>query len=65
VSHGTEFTASTIGETYELNAAASAGNSGGPVFDQQGRVIGLLTYTTRRESTTYAGPIRFGYALMN
>ena len=59
-----EFITSTAGEVYELNAAASAGSSGSPVFDQQGRVIGLLTYSTERESTTLAVPISYGQVLV-
>lgn len=32
------------GKLYQSNADASHGNSGGPAIDEQGRVIGLLTY---------------------
>jgi len=30
-------------ETFQIDASASSGNSGGPVFDQKGLVIGILT----------------------
>jgi hypothetical protein len=53
----------SMGEVYQLTAAASAGNSGGPVFDADGKVIAVFTYGGGRETTTWAVPIHFGRAL--
>lgn len=59
---------SRLGDVYQLTAnATGAGNSGGPVFDDQGRVIGIF-YAGRRyggASVTYAVPIRYGKDLMS
>ena len=54
----------SMGEVYQLTAAASAGNSGGPVFDSAGKVIALFTYGGVRETTTWAVPIHYGRALL-
>ena len=40
-----------------FSAAASPGNSGGPLLDQQGRVIGLITMRSDNENLNYALPI--------
>jgi serine protease Do len=52
------------GDTYQLTVPSSSGNSGGPVFDHTGKVIGIFTYGTARETTTYAIPIKFGLELL-
>lgn len=62
--HGDVTVVGPMGELYQLTAATGAGNSGGPVFDANGKVIGLFTYGTKRETNTLAVPIHFGRALM-
>lgn len=64
----TESTVSIMGDVYQLTInSTGAGNSGGPVFDDQGRVIGLYTYGTSRPgdaTISFAVPIRYGMELM-
>lgn len=60
-------TFSTFGDYYQLAInTTGSGNSGGPVFDDQGRVIGIFTATrtAANASVTFALPIRFGMELM-
>jgi S1-C subfamily serine protease len=53
-----------MGEIYQLTVPSGAGNSGGPVFDQQGKVVGIFTAgAPTRETTTFAVPIKFGIDL--
>ncbi|HEY6981662.1 trypsin-like peptidase domain-containing protein [Reyranella sp.] len=52
-----------VGDAYQLTVPSTHGNSGGPVFDHTGKVIGIFTYGTARETTTYAIPIKFGIEL--
>jgi len=56
---------STTGDVYQMSLASGAGNSGGPVFDGKGQVIGLFTYGNRDNNTvTYAVPIKYARDLM-
>ncbi|HEV7347855.1 trypsin-like peptidase domain-containing protein [Telluribacter sp.] len=59
---------STMGDYYQLTVSATgAGNSGGPVFDKDGNVIGIFTAShTDREGAriTFAVPIHYGMELM-
>ena len=58
----------TMGDTFQMSVnATGAGNSGGPVFNAKGQVIGLFTYATKREKdarATYAVPIHHGRDLL-
>jgi S1-C subfamily serine protease len=60
-------TYSIFGDAYQLQInTTGAGNSGGPVFDDHGRVIGIF-YAGRsaaNASVTFAVPIRYGRELM-
>ena len=60
---GAVTTVGAVGELYQLTVPTGAGNSGGPVFDHDGKVIGIFTYGTNRETTTFAVPIKFGIDL--
>lgn len=56
-------TFSMFGDVYQLSTnATGGGNSGGPVFDSQGKVIGIFFAGSSNAgmSVTYAVPIRFG-----
>lgn len=59
---------SLFGDSIQLTAnATGAGNSGGPVFDDRGRVIGIFYAGYNRPgdaAITFAVPIRFGIELM-
>jgi S1-C subfamily serine protease len=56
---------STIGEYYQISGSSpGAGNSGGPVFDKEGNVIGLFTMGPSTLNMSYAVPIKFGMDLM-
>jgi serine protease Do len=64
---GGSITGSTEGDVYQLSDLATGqGNSGGPVFNSQGQVIGMFTSETIDgiERATYAVPISYGLALM-
>jgi serine protease Do len=62
----TEATYSTFGDVYQLTVnSTGAGNSGGPVFDHDGRVIGIFTSSINTDvKITFAVPIRYGMELM-
>jgi len=59
---------SGMGDVYQLTVnATGAGNSGGPVFDDRGRVVGLYTYGISKAGDahiSFAVPIRYGLELM-
>lgn len=62
-----DLTVSTFGDSYQLTNATGPGNSGGPVFDDKGNVIGLLyAGGTDNQGTTmsFAVPIKYGLELM-
>ncbi len=54
---------SEMGDVFQLSLNTTGhGNSGGPVFDDRGRVIGIFTYGNT--TVTFAVPIRFGLDIM-
>lgn len=55
------------GDRYQLTInSTGGGNSGGPMFDDNGRVIGIFFASKRGDAAvTYAVPIKFGMELMN
>jgi S1-C subfamily serine protease len=58
-----EGTFSLMGDVYQLTVnSTGAGNSGGPVFDDHGRVIGI--YTSGSQTLSFAVPIKYGMELM-
>ena len=62
-------TYSPRGDTYQLTVSSTgSGNSGGPMFDAYGRVIGLF-FASRsgkgNQRITFAVPIRYGMQLMS
>jgi S1-C subfamily serine protease len=58
-----------MGDTFQMSInSTGAGNSGGPVFNAKGKVIGLFTYgggTEGDAAVTWAVPIKHGRALLN
>jgi S1-C subfamily serine protease len=58
---------SLFGDAYQLTInSTGAGNSGGPVFDDKGRVIGIFFASLRGDAAvTFAVPIRYGKELMS
>jgi serine protease Do len=59
---------SQFGDAYQLTInSTGAGNSGGPVFDERGRVTGIFFAggSSGGASVTFAVPIRYGKELMS
>ncbi len=62
-----DLTYSSFGDSYQLTInATGSGNSGGPMFDDEGNVIGLFYASSVRGGTTitFAVPIKYGLELM-
>ncbi len=56
---------SEIGDVIQLaTGSTGSGNSGGPVFDTQGRVIGIFFAGSNQSDLRYAVPIRYGKQLI-
>lgn len=57
---------SIFGDAYQLTInSTGSGNSGGPVFDERGRVVGIFFASNRSDAmVTFAVPIRYGQELM-
>ncbi|MEJ7618447.1 MAG: serine protease [Pyrinomonadaceae bacterium] len=54
-------TVSVMGDVIQLaTGSTGGGNSGGPVFDDRGRVIGIFFAGDQQNAITYAVPIRYG-----
>ena len=52
-------------DAYQLSTSETgAGNSGGPVFNERGQVVGIFTYSSQWDArVTYAIPIKYGMEL--
>lgn len=63
---GKQETVSLIGDAYQLTInSTGAGNSGGPVFNDRGKVIGIFFAGLQTDAAiTFAVPIRYGLELM-
>jgi S1-C subfamily serine protease len=62
-----DLTYSSFGDSYQLTInATGAGNSGGPMFDDEGNVIGIFYASAARggATITFAVPIKYGLELM-
>ncbi|HEX4947570.1 MAG TPA: trypsin-like peptidase domain-containing protein [Blastocatellia bacterium] len=57
---------SEFGDVYQVTANPGGGNSGGPVFDDHGKVIGIYFAGAQRSGgqVSFAVPIRYGLELM-
>jgi len=58
-------TEGTLGDVFQLQLPTTHGNSGGPIFNASGKVIGIFTYgSTRYQNTTFGVPIKYARALL-
>jgi len=58
-------TEGTLGDVFQLQLPTTHGNSGGPVFNATGKVIGIFTYgSSRYANTTFGVPIKYVRALL-
>jgi serine protease Do len=64
--NGREDVQSDMGDVYQVTANPGGGNSGGPVFDDRGRVIGIYFAGAQASGgqVSFAVPIRYGLELM-
>jgi len=57
---------STIGDYYQISGSSpGAGNSGGPIFNKEGHVVGIYTAGMTSNTMSFAVPIKYGMDLMN
>jgi serine protease Do len=64
-SEGSVMLVSALGDAYQMTVPATAGNSGGPVFNRKGEVIALFTWGSgSHENMTFAVPIKYARALL-
>jgi serine protease Do len=64
---GRDWVISPLGDHYQMSInATGGGNSGGPMFDEYGRVVGIFFATGMLDAmVTYAVPIKYGMELMS
>lgn len=64
---GRDWVYSPLGDHYQLSInSTGGGNSGGPMFDEYGRVIGIFFAMRRADGTvTFSLPIKYGVELMS
>lgn len=57
---------SDMGDVYQVTANPGGGNSGGPVFDDRGRIVGIYFAGAQASGgqVSFAVPIRYGLELM-
>jgi S1-C subfamily serine protease len=62
---GNVTTEGTLGDVFQLQLPSTNGNSGGPVFNAAGKVIGIFTYRNAYyQNTTFGVPIKHARALL-
>jgi len=62
-SEGSVTVVGNLGDAYQMTVPAGVGNSGGPVFNREGKVIGLYTWGSSHETQTFAVPIKYARTL--